>query len=94
MSEQEFGELLVSAPGAEQLVYLKDVATIRRGYADPPPTIMRFNGKPAIALGISTVSGGNVVVMGEVDRREAPSRSRPRPPWGWSSTRSRCSRRR
>jgi multidrug efflux pump subunit AcrB len=65
MSEQEFGELLVSAPGADTLVYLKDVATVRRGYVDPPQNIMRFNGEPAIALGISTVSGGNVVVMGD-----------------------------
>ena len=65
MSEQEFGELLVSVPGADELVYLKDVATVRRGYVDPPSTIMRFNGQRAIALGISTISGGNVVAMGE-----------------------------
>ena len=34
-------------------------------YADPPSTILRYNGKPAIGIGISTVSGGNVVTMGK-----------------------------
>jgi multidrug efflux pump subunit AcrB len=31
---------------------------------DPPPTILRYDGHPAIGLGISTVQGGNVVRMG------------------------------
>ena len=31
---------------------LTDVATITRGYADPPTTLVRFNGQPAIALAI------------------------------------------
>ena len=66
MSEQEFGELLVSVPGADELVYLKDVATVRRGYVDPPsPRSCASTAKRAIALGISTISGGNVVAMGE-----------------------------
>ena len=30
------------------------MATITRGYADPPTTLFRFNGKPAIALAIGT----------------------------------------
>ena len=65
-SEKEFGELLITTRGGEgQLVYLKDVARVRRGYEDPPTQLVRYDGKPAIALGISTVSGGNVVTMGE-----------------------------
>ena len=47
------------------LVRLRDVATIRRGYLDPPPTQMRFNGRRAIGVAVSTVSGGNVVAMGD-----------------------------
>ncbi len=47
------------------MVLLRDVATIRRGYLDPPLTMMRMNGKPAIGLAISTVSGGNVVKLGQ-----------------------------
>lgn len=53
-----------------ELVYLKDIATVRRGYQEPPSTILRYDGKPAVGLGISTVSGGNVVTMGDgVQRR-------------------------
>jgi multidrug efflux pump subunit AcrB len=66
-SEQEFGDLLVSSrgPGENRLVYLRDVADIVRGYREPPGTIVRFDGKRAIGLGISTVQGGNVITMGE-----------------------------
>ena len=66
-TEQEFGNLLISSRGrgANRLVYLKDVATIKRGYEDPPTTILRYDGKPAIGIGISTVLGGNVVTMAE-----------------------------
>ncbi len=52
------------------LVLLRDVATISRSYLDPPLTMMRFNGKQALGLAISAVSGGNVVRMGEaVEKR-------------------------
>jgi multidrug efflux pump subunit AcrB len=66
-SEKEFGELLISprVEGRDRLVYLRDVAEIKRGYLDSPDTIIRFDGKPAVGLGISTVLGGNVVSMGE-----------------------------
>ena len=69
-SEQQFGDLLISPEGSDRLVYLKDVATITRGYVEPPVNILRFDGKPAVGLGISTVLGGNVVTMGEaLDKR-------------------------
>ena len=66
-SEKEFGDLLISATGrsSDRLVYLRDVAEIKRGYQNPPDTILRYDGEPAIGLGISTVLGGNVVNMGE-----------------------------
>ena len=66
-SEQEFKELLISTRGrdSDHLVYLGDVADIKRGYQEPPQALLRYDGKPAIGLGISTVEGGNVVTMGE-----------------------------
>ncbi|MEJ2370996.1 MAG: efflux RND transporter permease subunit, partial [Gemmatimonadales bacterium] len=70
-SEKEFGELLITTRGGEGgLVYLKDVAAIRRGYRDPPTQIIRYDGKPGIAIGISTVAGGNVVTMGDALQRK------------------------
>ena len=48
-----------------QLVYLQDVATISKGYADPPQHLYRFNGQLALTLGVSFSSGVNVVEVGE-----------------------------
>jgi len=63
-SVEGFESLLISS-GGEKQVYLRDVATVRRGYVEPPKNLIRYDGRTAIGLGISTVSGGNVVVMGE-----------------------------
>ena len=66
-SEQEIGDLLIKGRGPESksTVYLCDVADIQRGYQEPPETLLRYDGKPAIGLAISTVLGGNVINMGE-----------------------------
>ena len=44
---------------------LMEVATITRGYADPPPTLFRFNGQPAIGLAIGMKTGANLLQFGE-----------------------------
>jgi multidrug efflux pump subunit AcrB len=69
-STEAFETLLLSAGGDEQ-IQLRDVATVRRGYAEPPAKVLRYDGEPAIGLGISTVAGGNVVTMGEAVRKRA-----------------------
>ena len=43
---------------------LTDVATITRGYQDPPDTLFRFDGKPAIGLAISMKPGANLLAFG------------------------------
>ena len=51
-------------------VYLGDVCSYRFDYADPPSILVRRNGRPCLALGISTAKGGNVIRMGQaVERR-------------------------
>lgn len=73
-SVDELGELLIvrASEAGKPAIRLKDIATVRRDYVDPPSSILRRNGKPCIALGISTASGGNVTVMGaSVDKRLA-----------------------
>lgn len=57
--------LTVSTATTGQIVTLRDVATVTRDYIDPRPNIVRWNGQPAIALGVSNVSGANVSKMGE-----------------------------
>src|SRR5271166_6792446 len=49
---------------------LSDVATITRGYADPPTTLFRFNGEPAVALAIGMKSGANLLKFGEALKEE------------------------
>ncbi|MEJ8475061.1 efflux RND transporter permease subunit [Roseibium algae] len=44
---------------------LSDVAKVSRGYADPPSTLFRFNGQPAIGLAIGMKAGGNLLEFGE-----------------------------
>ena len=44
---------------------LADVASISKGYSDPPQPMFRFNGEPAIGLAISMAQGGNNLVFGE-----------------------------
>ena len=44
---------------------LSDIATIRRGYVDPPQPAYRFNGEPAIGLALSMTTGGDVLALGE-----------------------------
>ncbi len=46
------------------LVYLRDLAQIKRDFVDPPNSTAFYNGKPAIVLGLSMVSGSNVVELG------------------------------
>ena len=61
---KQFESILISG-GGERQIYLRDVANVRRGYIEPQTNLIRYDGAPAIGLGISTVSGGNVVNMGK-----------------------------
>ncbi|MEO1045882.1 MAG: efflux RND transporter permease subunit [Pseudomonadota bacterium] len=63
-SVEAISNLVISTAASGRLVTLRDVATVTRGYADPPNFIIRHNGKPAIGLGISNISGANVAKMG------------------------------
>ena len=60
---------------------LSDVARVSRGYVDPPDSILRFNSKPAIAIGISVIPGGNVVNMGQAVEKRLRELE-PQRPWG------------
>lgn len=57
------GILLGQANG--ELVYLMDVATIRKDFINPPTHLYRFNGRSALTLNVSFASSVNVVEVGE-----------------------------
>ncbi|GAB6058858.1 efflux RND transporter permease subunit [Desulfonatronum parangueonense] len=69
-SLKDLRELLISVDQEAGLVTLGDIADLYLGVDDPPRALMRYNGLPAVGIGISNVSGGNVVDMGKlVDQR-------------------------
>jgi multidrug efflux pump subunit AcrB len=61
----DLGEQLVPGGSDGRMIRIKDIARIKAGCLEPPTEIMRYDGKPAVGLGISTVSGGNVIAMGD-----------------------------
>ena len=66
-SIDDFEEFIIRGSGGEQ-IKLRDVAEVQRGYVEPQKTVLRYDGKMSIGLGISTIYGGNVVTMGEALR--------------------------
>ena len=63
---EDIRKLVIRGHGeSDSLIHLSDIATIRRDYQEPFRDRIRQNRQPAIVLGVSTVQGGNVVVMGE-----------------------------
>ena len=56
---------VIHLPGSNDVIALQDIATVRRGYVDPPQTMTRASGVPALALAISMREGGNIISLGE-----------------------------
>jgi len=48
----------------QQSVDLGSIATLKRDYAERPRQIIRHNGEPALTIGISGISGSNIVEVG------------------------------
>ena len=63
-SVDDLAKTVVELPGGG-VVYLRDIANIYRGYADPPESITRVNGQPALAIGVSMRDGGDILKLGD-----------------------------
>jgi len=48
-----------------QTFRLGDIATVKRGYEDPPSFVVREGGKPALGLGVSMQDGANIIALGK-----------------------------
>ncbi|EGQ7682804.1 efflux RND transporter permease subunit VmeI [Vibrio parahaemolyticus] len=71
-SVDELGDLLITESGAQGLIFLKDVAEVKRGYVEVASNIINFNGSLALNVGVSFAQGVNVVEVGKAfDRRLA-----------------------
>jgi len=49
----------------DKLLRLGDIATIRRGFEDPPSLLVRSRGEPAVLLGVVMNKGENGLTLGE-----------------------------
>ncbi len=47
-----------------RMLRLRDVATVTRGYADPPQPMFRVNGKEALGVAIAMREGGDILALG------------------------------
>jgi len=61
----ELKQVSLRTRGTAETVYLEDVATIRRGFVDPPDSMARFNGQPCIMIAVNMAAGDKVTEMGE-----------------------------
>ena len=62
-SEQDLLDVNFVADG--RLLRLRDIATVSRGYVDPPQSMFRVGGRPAIGLAVSMSDGGDVLALGK-----------------------------
>ncbi len=49
---------------------LDDIATVKRGYEDPARYLVRYDGQPAVVLGVVMSKGGNVLRLGQALEKE------------------------
>ncbi|MEM1282559.1 MAG: efflux RND transporter permease subunit [Chlamydiota bacterium] len=47
-----------------QVIRVKDIGEVYRGYKEPPSTMMRYNGKPSIGIQIAGLEDENIVNVG------------------------------
>ena len=64
-SVDDLRQAVVTLPGRPEILYLEDLATITRGYVDPPGSMVRSTGVPALALAVSMRDGGNIITLGD-----------------------------
>src|SRR5271165_3425276 len=69
-SAEEMLDMVIGSDRTGRQLLLRDVATLERADEEPPRRLFKFDGKPAIGLGISTVQGGNVVTVGNGVRQK------------------------
>lgn len=70
---QQIGDLLLKGTKPGNLIYLRDIGEITSGYKTPPEYLIHHDGQFSLAIGISVVSGGDVVQMGESIKKQLKS---------------------
>ena len=58
------------ATGVASTLQLGEIAEVRRTTVDPPQVLVRHQGKPVIAVGVSMAKGGDIIALGKRLRTE------------------------
>jgi len=64
-SVKDIRETVIRLPGSGAVIYLDDIADVRRGYKDPVESIVRASGFPALVVAVSMREGGNNIKLGD-----------------------------
>jgi multidrug efflux pump subunit AcrB len=64
-SVEDIENLELTIPGTQQIIRLRDLVTVERGFADPPRDLAYFNGERAVVLSVAITPGVNSVAFGE-----------------------------
>ena len=79
-SVADLKKTVIQLPNGE-VVYLGDITNIYRDYADPPRSVARVNGVPALSIAISMRDGGDILKLG-AKLEELIPKIESRFPWG------------
>jgi multidrug efflux pump subunit AcrB len=63
-SVQDIENVPIEIPDTGEVIYLRDLASVRRGYVDPPRAPFYYNGEQAVLIGVSMADGQNVLDIG------------------------------
>ena len=61
---EEIENVTIELPGTGQVIRLRDIATVRRAYVDPPEAPFYYDGEQSILLAVSMADGENVLDVG------------------------------
>ncbi|MBE03494.1 MAG: MFS transporter [Euryarchaeota archaeon] len=57
--------ILIGVPGSTSMLAVRDIASVSLGYDTSPDFIARFNGEPAILIGVAGAANTNIVDVGK-----------------------------
>jgi len=60
-SVETIADTPIRLPGSGDIIALGDIATVTRGYADPPGRLAYYNGEPAIVFAVAMLPGNSVL---------------------------------
>ena len=64
-SVEDIEKTIIQLPGSADVMYLSEIATVKRGYADPVKSKVKYLGDNALSIAIAMRHGGNNLLLGE-----------------------------